>query len=109
VIYAGHIVEVGRTGDVLLNPQHPYTQALLEAVPRVSRARRQRNRLQGEPADPIHPPTGCPFRTRCPRAMEACAERPAFTEPEPGHFVACWLHERKTDVNNNRVLFQAGL
>jgi oligopeptide/dipeptide ABC transporter ATP-binding protein len=80
VMYLGRIVEIGPAGEIMDAPMHPYTVALLSAIPRVRRrGERQRIVLAGEPADPAHPPSGCAFRTRCPSAMPVCAEvRPAL-------------------------------
>ncbi|CAN5293008.1 dipeptide ABC transporter ATP-binding protein [soil metagenome] len=80
VMYLGRIVEIGPAGEIMDMPMHPYTVALLSAIPKVrSRGERRRVVLAGEPADPAHPPSGCAFRTRCPSAMPVCAEiRPAL-------------------------------
>jgi peptide/nickel transport system ATP-binding protein len=71
VMYLGRIVEVGPAEEVASAPQHPYTQALLGAVPGVGAAV-LRTRLEGEPASPLRPPSGCAFHPRCPRAVDAC-------------------------------------
>jgi len=94
VMYLGKIVETGKSEDVIANPQHPYTQSLISAipVPDPDTARtRHRIPLEGDVPSPLHMPTGCPFRTRCRYATEQCAkECPSLQETEPGHSIACW-------------------
>ena len=95
VMYLGQIVEMAPTRALFARPQHPYTEALLSAVP-VPDPLAQRNRiiLAGDVPSPIHPPSGCRFHTRCPYVMERCrSEAPAIRETEPGHLVACHLRE----------------
>ncbi|TWH25082.1 peptide/nickel transport system ATP-binding protein/oligopeptide transport system ATP-binding protein [Rhodococcus rhodochrous J45] len=96
VMYLGRIVEWGPTERLFTEPAHPYTQALLSAVPVPDPARqrrRERIRLSGELPDPANPPTGCAFSTRCPLVMPVCREsRPAVTEVAGGGQVACHLH-----------------
>lgn len=94
VMYLGHIVEEAETGTLFENPLHPYTQALLAAVPVVDkRARRQRIILEGMVPSPIDPPQGCPFHTRCfaKKGPECEQEYPPLVEVE-GQRVACWLY-----------------
>ncbi|MBR0447526.1 MAG: ATP-binding cassette domain-containing protein [Clostridia bacterium] len=93
VMYLGKLIEIGPSNDLYHNPLHPYTISLLSAVPVpdpvVARAN-QRVLLQGDVPSPLHMPSGCPFRTRCPRATEACAQSmPELKEVQPGRFVAC--------------------
>jgi oligopeptide/dipeptide ABC transporter ATP-binding protein len=91
VLYLGRVMEQGRAADILSAPRHPYTQALLSAVPSLSAGeRRVRVMLTGDPPNPASPPSGCVFRTRCPIALPACAtDRPKLRPVAPGHDVAC--------------------
>ena len=93
VMYLGHIVESMDAEEIFTNPMHPYTRALLSAVPitdyDVERSR-ERILLEGEVPSPLHAPAGCPFNPRCPYATEVCrSSMPAMTELENGHKVAC--------------------
>jgi oligopeptide/dipeptide ABC transporter ATP-binding protein len=92
VMYLGKIVEYGSRSQIFSNPRHPYTQALLSAVPRIG-APSSRILLQGDLPSPLHPPSGCTFRTRCPFVQEECKEISMdLQEKETGHASACPFH-----------------
>jgi peptide/nickel transport system ATP-binding protein len=96
VMYLGHIVEEGKTDDLFTRPLHPYTQALLAAIPRVSKANRQeRIILPGSVPSPIDPPSGCPFHPRCfAKVGKICEEQyPPFFKVDDRK-VACWIYNK---------------
>jgi oligopeptide transport system ATP-binding protein len=94
VMYLGRIVETAAASDLYAAPKHPYSEALLSAVPIPDpTVKRRRIRLEGDVPNPIHPPSGCHFHTRCPKAMPVCtAEVPQPRTIAPGHTVACHLY-----------------
>ncbi|MCB0085041.1 MAG: ABC transporter ATP-binding protein, partial [Caldilineaceae bacterium] len=94
VMYVGKVVEIAETDEIFHNPQHPYTEALLSAVPKPDprqRRRRQRIVLEGDVADPANPPTGCYFHPRCRYSdgTRCTTELPQLREIQPGHTVRC--------------------
>jgi peptide/nickel transport system ATP-binding protein len=95
VMYLGRIVERGTMDEVLRTPKHPYTQALLAAVPKIDAAgTREVIRLEGELPSPVNPPTGCHFNPRCPKVMPECRERyPENFKLSGTRSVACWLYK----------------
>jgi peptide/nickel transport system ATP-binding protein len=95
VMYLGNLVELASSDAIFENPLHPYTQALLEAIPRTDvDANQELSILEGDIPSPINPPKGCKFHTRCKYAFDKCyVVEPIWQEIEPGHFVACHLYE----------------
>jgi len=91
VMYLGRIVEIAPTRALFSQPHHPYTEALLSAAPTpATRQRKKRIVLEGDIPSAVNPPSGCPFRTRCPYALDACAEGvPELRQVGPGHRAAC--------------------
>src|SRR5699024_6648771 len=105
VMYLGRIAELASKETLYNNPLHPYTKGLLSAIPTVekkkdskqNKQKRKSTMLTGDIPSPANPPSGCPFRTRCPKAYGRCSiERPELTEVEKDHFVACHLYTDKT-------------
>ena len=91
VLYLGRVVEEGPADEVIVAPRHPYTAALVSAVPDMGATGRRRIVLKGEPPSPLSPPTGCAFHPRCPIAIERCRnERPPLDAAGPGRRVACF-------------------
>lgn len=107
IAYAGKIVEVGPTREVFANPRHPYTRALIDALPRVG-DRSIRHGIEGRPPDLAQPPPGCRFAARCPHALEICTRiSPELVELRPGHAAACHLAQQwesaPSDVRSTEV------
>ncbi|MFT8242486.1 ABC transporter ATP-binding protein [Roseomonas sp. BN140053] len=101
VMYLGQIVELAPRRAIFASPRHPYTEALLSAVPVPQPgAARQRIILRGDVPSPINPPAGCRFHTRCPYAFDRCrVEVPVLAPTDPGHLAACHLHDRPAAEN----------
>jgi peptide/nickel transport system ATP-binding protein/oligopeptide transport system ATP-binding protein len=95
VMYLGKIAELADRKELFKEPLHPYTKALMSAIPIPDpRIKRERIILKGDVPSPLNPPKGCRFHPRCPYAMKVCAERePDLLEAAPDRFVACWLHQ----------------
>ena len=102
VMYAGKIVEKGSSEAIFYNPRHPYTWALMNAVPRLDLDNKEELvTIEGTIPDMINPPKGCAFCSRCPYAMEVCAEhQPPVTDLGEGHEVSCWLTDPRADVSD---------
>ena len=100
IMYLGQMVELGSTDAIFSRPLHPYTKALLSAAPQVGRfGRRDRMLLEGDIPSPADPPSGCRFRTRCPYAVDACAQVPRWEEVESGHSVLCHRFRELEDIH----------
>lgn len=99
VMYLGNLVELCDSEKLYEKPLHPYSKALISAIPTTSQEEKKRIILKGDIPSNIFPPSGCKFRTRCPLAREKCAlEVPEFKEIEPGHFVACHFYEETKTI-----------
>lgn len=105
VMYLGSMVELASNYDLYGEPLHPYTQALISAIPMADpdgEATRERIKLEGEVPSPINPPPGCKFRPRCRYAMDICEkEAPKLIEVKPNHFVACHLCHQQHKIRNS--------
>ncbi|WOO37662.1 ABC transporter ATP-binding protein [Anaerocolumna sp. AGMB13020] len=106
VMYSGKIVEYGNSKDIFYHSKHPYTMALLKAVPRLDLENKQElDSIPGVPPDLIAPPKGCPFASRCKYCMEICCEEiPEMTSFQEGHAAACWLHHPEAPKADNPFL-----
>ena len=92
VMYLGRIVELAPAEELYAHPLHPYTQALISAIPTIGESGRERMVLTGDLPSPTAPPPGCAFHTRCPYATDRCrTEAPVLTERSAGHWAACHL------------------
>lgn len=90
VMYAGQIIETGPVRPIYRSPAHPYTQALLAAIPRLGTKQKRLTAIEGQPPSLIDPPTGCRFAARCPLRFDKCAEPPPTIPLGDGHSAACW-------------------
>jgi oligopeptide/dipeptide ABC transporter ATP-binding protein len=97
VMYAGNIVEIADLKELFANPKHPYTQGLLAAIPKYGDKRETLLAIKGTVPDLMHPPEGCRFNTRCPRAFEKCTQKPPWVSVGKEHMVLCWLFEDGQD------------
>ncbi len=96
IMYAGQLVEFSSTKDIYKNPRHPYTQALIEAIPRLKTKDKKIHFINGTPPSLLHPPQGCRFRDRCAFAMELCKRDPPEFRTETG-YVRCWLYDSSAE------------
>ena len=99
VMYAGAVVEQGPTPELFARPSHPYTEALLACVPKLSGDAVYRG-IDGTLPDYTDPPAGCRFHPRCPHAMEVCTRRPPSFDIGPAHGAACWLHDETREATS---------
>jgi peptide/nickel transport system ATP-binding protein len=97
IMYAGQLVEVGSADEVYKSPRHPYTQALIAAVPRLRSKEKKINFVAGSPPSLLSPPAGCRFYARCPHAMDVCKKDPPEFPIKTG-YVRCWLYESKPET-----------
>jgi peptide/nickel transport system ATP-binding protein len=97
IMYAGQLVEVGSADEVYKSPKHPYTQALIAAVPRLRSKEKKINFVAGSPPSLLSPPAGCRFYARCPHAMDVCKKDPPEFPTKTG-YVRCWLYESKPET-----------
>jgi peptide/nickel transport system ATP-binding protein len=98
IMYLGRIVELAPTSELYGNPNHPYTRALFESVPRIGAGRKDFRPISGEIPSPLHPPNGCHFHPRCPFAGPRCKrETPPLTAVGPGRLSACHFNTGGTD------------
>ena len=98
VMYGGHVMEQGTCEDIFYSTAHPYTNGLMQAIPKADLLSNERLvAIEGTPLDPLNPPKGCPFAPRCPKAMDVCHEKcPELKEISVGHSAACWLNTEVT-------------
>jgi oligopeptide transport system ATP-binding protein len=99
VMYLGKIVEIGTRDQIFSSPKHPYTQALLSAIPRVGEGKKQMKKsLSGEVPSPINPPSGCTFHPRCNSCMKVCSEKTPSLLGSGEQKAACWLYDENLNL-----------
>ncbi len=105
VMYLGTVVELATTEEFCISPRHPYTRALLLAVPLPDPHRKTEPfAIEGDVPSPIDPPTGCAFHPRCPYRFDRCSQqKPPLAEAAAGHFVACWLNQGRKGMTNDEL------
>lgn len=104
VMYLGRLVEIAPSARIYENALHPYTKALIAAIPVIGREKEESKTLSGDLPSPTDVPAGCPFHTRCPHCMEVCkSERPELREVEPDHFAACHLYGARNGGTEERA------
>ena len=94
IMYAGQIIELGSEKEIYKNPRHPYTQALIAAIPRLHSKDKKIHFIKGTPPNLIHPPEGCRYFDRCEHATEICKKEPPEFKTDSG-YVKCWLYEQE--------------
>jgi peptide/nickel transport system ATP-binding protein len=92
IMYAGQVVEFGSAGEIYKDPKHPYTQALISAIPKLRSDNKQIHFIKGNPPDMLNLPSGCRFYARCPHAMDICKEDPPIVRTKTG-YTLCWLYK----------------
>lgn len=109
VMYGGLIMEEGTVIDIFEAPQHPYTQGLMRSLPQqVNGVKERLLPIEGTPPNMLNPPTGCPFKERCPHAMEICNQRPPYFDRGPGHRAMCWLLDERVQAGEAVELAREG-
>lgn len=104
VMYLGKIVEIASRDELFQNPKHPYTQALIHAIPQIGVGKKKIKRsLQGEVPSPINPPSGCTFHPRCPHKMDICVAQTPVLKGINGHEEACWLYQHPEGSQNQNL------
>jgi peptide/nickel transport system ATP-binding protein len=107
IMYSGLIVEVAPVVEAFKDPLHPYTQALIAAIPRIGGSRERIQGLAGRAPSPLDWPSGCRFHPRCPKVMPRCREeRPLLTEIKPGRHVACFLYPEVTSAEEENKTYE---
>ena len=106
VMYAGHIVEYGTTDEIFYNPQHEYTKGLINSIPKLNAAEKERLvPIEGTPVDLLNPPAGCPFAPRCKSCMKICLrEMPPRTVLSDTHYTYCWLRQKEQFEDRKSVV-----